>query len=298
VQPLAAWLVARPQNAVIALAAMLLLPIVQLFSGIFVAFLVLKQGVRLAGIEAVLAAALLTAGSLIVGTPVQSVFAGVLMFWVPAMLLAVTLQKTKSLTLTMQLLVLVFVGAAVVLFGVVGDLAEFAKPLSTLYLEILKASGLHEQAEAMAADPLGLARELVQSTLWGYWMLCVLFMMMGYRLYRKIDGEFLNYGMFRDLDFGRVIAVAMIGTTIVAYATGLDWLKLVAVMMLAPFWLQGLALLHWVYEAGKLPLFLLILIYILLVLPVLNEITIVGLAMFGYSDVWLHFRRRIARNEE
>ena len=58
-QPLAAWLVARPQNAVLALAATLLLPVLQIFSGIFMVLLILQQGVRLALVEGAIAGVLL-----------------------------------------------------------------------------------------------------------------------------------------------------------------------------------------------------------------------------------------------
>ena len=54
-QPLAAWLVARPQNAVIALAVTLALPFLHLFSGIFMVLLVLRQGWRPAVVEGAIA---------------------------------------------------------------------------------------------------------------------------------------------------------------------------------------------------------------------------------------------------
>ncbi len=47
-QSVATWLVARPQNAVLALAATLLLPILQFASGALMVMLVLRQGARLA----------------------------------------------------------------------------------------------------------------------------------------------------------------------------------------------------------------------------------------------------------
>lgn len=45
-RPIAAWLVARPQNAIIGLAGTLLLPFAQIISGTVMALLVLKQGDR------------------------------------------------------------------------------------------------------------------------------------------------------------------------------------------------------------------------------------------------------------
>jgi len=59
VQPLAAWLVARPQNAVLALAVTLSLPVLHVFSGIFMVLLVIRQGPKLAVVEGVFAGGLL-----------------------------------------------------------------------------------------------------------------------------------------------------------------------------------------------------------------------------------------------
>jgi hypothetical protein len=78
VQPLAAWLVARPQNAVLALTATLLLPVLQIFSGIFMVLLVLKQGVRLAVVEGAIAGVLLPVVSLVAGAPVVQVLVSIL----------------------------------------------------------------------------------------------------------------------------------------------------------------------------------------------------------------------------
>ena len=54
-QSVAAWLVARPQNAILALASTLLLPLLQIFGGAIMVLLVLRQGVRLAVIEGAIA---------------------------------------------------------------------------------------------------------------------------------------------------------------------------------------------------------------------------------------------------
>ena len=102
-QPLVAWLVARPQNAVMVLAATLLLPVLQIFSGIFMVILVLKQGVRPAIFAGAMAAVLLAIVSLLApGASVAQVLLSALTVWLPAVLLAVTVQATRSLNLTLQ----------------------------------------------------------------------------------------------------------------------------------------------------------------------------------------------------
>jgi len=103
VQPLAAWLVARPQNAVLALAATLLLPGLQILSGIFLVLLVLKQGLRLAVVEAVIAAGLLAVVAFVAGAPVIQVAVEALSTWLPAMAMAAVLGTTRSLALMIPL---------------------------------------------------------------------------------------------------------------------------------------------------------------------------------------------------
>ena len=87
---IAAWLVARPQNAVIALAATLLLPAPQLTSGVIMVLLVLAHGTRQAVLEALIAAAAILLTSAIVGVSLPSILALMAGTWLPVMLLAVS----------------------------------------------------------------------------------------------------------------------------------------------------------------------------------------------------------------
>jgi len=296
VQTLAAWLVARPQNAVLGLAATLLLPGLQIVSGMIMVLLVLKQGVRPALLEGLLAAAILAAASFVSGMPALRVGYVALVLWAPAVLLAFGLLRTRSLTLTLQALGLVLMGLSVYVFGVVDDLVEFARPASDFWLEMFRAGGMQDQAEMLAKQPEVLAQGLMVALLWGLWTMYALFLLIGYRLRRGLADGTPGYGMFRDVDFGKVLAIVLALMSIVGFVTGIEWLKNVAVVMMAMFWLQGLAVMHWSRDAGMLPLFVVVLVYILLFLPVLNELVLTGLAIFGYADVWFGVRRRLAAN--
>ena len=94
----AAWLLAKPQNAVLGLAVTLLIPWVppQLTSGVILALLVVAQGPRMAVIEALVAAALMIMVSLLFGVPVASIVVLATVAWVPVLLLAVLLVTTWS----------------------------------------------------------------------------------------------------------------------------------------------------------------------------------------------------------
>jgi uncharacterized protein YybS (DUF2232 family) len=58
----------------------------------------------------------------------------------------------------------------------------------------------------------------------------------------------------------------------------------------AVFWLQGLAILHWLHAEQRLPVFVVIMTYALL--PFLNVLLVISLAVVGYMDAWFDFRAR------
>jgi hypothetical protein len=297
VQPLAAWLVARPQNAVMALAATLLLPVLQIFSGIFMVMLVLKQGVRLAITEGVIALGLLALVYLLSGLPVLQVASLALLTWAPAVLLAATLRVTRSLALTMQVSALV---AAVAVLGFhlfVDDLLVFWEPTISFALEWLRSSDLREQVQVIESNPAQMAHAMTIASVVGGWTMSVVYLLFGYRYSIATPEETGKFGRFCDLNFGRVIAFAMAVASLLAFATGMVWLQSVAIVLFAVFWLQGLAVIHWMFVDGELPLFVVIMTYLLL--PFLQVFLVMALAVVGFTDAWFRYRRRVVvRNEE
>lgn len=294
---MAAWLVARPQHAILALAATLLLPLLQIVSGIILVLLVLHQGARLAAIEAAIAGAVLAAVSLIVGAPVMQVVIDALSTWLPALVLGAVLAATRSMTLTMQLSALIAAAAILGFHVVVGDLAAFWEPVMTFTLEWARVNGLNEQAQVIESSPGQMAHALtVAFVLWG-WTKAALFLFFGNRLAAVEPQEAGPYGRFCDLDFGRVIALLMAIASVLAFATGVAWLQSLAVVLLGVFWLQGLAVVHWMQVDGELPLFVVIAVYVLL--PFLHVFLILALAVVGYTDAWFRYRHRaVTKNEE
>lgn len=293
-QPIAAWLVARPRNAVAGLAATLLVPVLQVFSGIIMVLLVLAKGERFAVTGAVIAGLIVTAVlALSKVAPVQ-VLLEMLMIWVPAMLLAIMLRSTRSLTLSLQVLALLVVFGAVLAFGVADDPVRLAEPVTSYWLELMRAGGMQQQADIRAADPEEFARNALIAVIWTAWTMYVLFLLFGYRFFRQLAGKSAVFGRFSDLDFGRVIAATVAVASVLAFVTGTVWLQNIAFVVLAVFWLQGLAIAHWLYEHKMVPLFVLIVIYVML--PILNIVLIIGLAVIGYSDAWFRYRRRVPIN--
>jgi hypothetical protein len=108
-------------------------------------------------------------------------------------------------------------------------------------------------------------------------------------LYRQQPDVNHPYGRFRSLNFGRVIALATALASVGAYLSGALWLQNIAFIMFAMFWLQGLAIVHWSHGQGFMPVFGVIAVYVLM--PFLNVILLMGLAVTGYIDAWFGFRR-------
>jgi len=99
-----------------------------------------------------------------------------------------------------------------------------------------------------------------------------------------------NFGLFRDLNFGRVLALTMAIASVIAMLTGAVWLQNFAFVIFAMFWLQGLAIVHWLHANKRVPLAVVILVYALI--PLLNALLVMGLAVVGYIDAWFDFRKR------
>ena len=129
-QALAAWLVSRPPNAILGLAVTLLLPLPPLTSwasSVVLTFLVLAQGTRRAITMMAIASVLLLVLPLIFGMAVWPVAELMFIFWVPPLLMVAVLSGTRSLTLTMQLSVILAIALDLMLLGVERVLTPWSK---------------------------------------------------------------------------------------------------------------------------------------------------------------------------
>ena len=285
---LAAWLVARPQNAVLGLAATLLLPAPpQLTSGVIMVLLVLAQGIRLAVTEALAAAALLVVVSMVFSAPLALVIELMVSTWLPAVLLALLLMRTRSLALTMQVTVILAVVAMAGFYLVVTDPVAFWEPLLARMAEFVIQSGLELNTELLTAEIMTL------SATFAFWLLYVAALLLGYGLFNGLPGEAGRFGWFRDLSFGRVIASMMAIASLLALVVDAAWLQNIAFILFVVFWVQGLAIVHWLHAQQMLPLGAVVAIYVLL--PLLQVLLLTGLGILGYMDAWFEFRRRMKK---
>lgn len=290
-----AWLVARPLNAVLGLAALLSLPLLGFLSGAVLVYLLLVQGLRQAIIEATIAGALIMALTAVLGLSLEAKFAIMLTIWLPALLIGVLLARTRSLTLMMQVSVIVAIVGVVTFFAVAGNPAGFWMDVLTQLLADWRASGveqLEQQAARVEPELEGVAEHMTVWAAFGAWLMAAVMALLGYALYRSRPVATADFGRFRDLDFGRVIAAAMAVASIVAVLTGIAWLQSVAFVIFTIFSLQGVAIVHWWHAEGVIPVFVLVLVYGALVIIVTAPLVVTAMAVLGYIDAWFALRRR------
>ena len=269
------------------LSVTLLLPAPQLTSGVIMVLLVLAQGTKLALVEGCIAAAVLLTVSLIFGVSIPSIVTLMAGTWVPVLLLAIMLLGSRSLTLTVQVAVIVAAVALVGFYAVVADPIAFWQPYMDTMAEVVRQNNLQLNLELLTAEVMTVSAVLA------FWMLYTVGLLLGYALYRCLPNETGDFGRFRELNLGRVIAVMMALISLLALAVNATWLQNLAFMLFVVFWIQGLSIVHWLHAQGTIPLAALIAVYALL--PFLQVLLMTALAVFGFTDAWFDFRRRMKK---
>jgi len=290
-QPLATWLVARPQNAVLGLVATLMLPFAPLWSGAVVALLALHGGPLRALVFAAFAVLLLAGVALVLGRPPTQMLVNGTGTWLPVLLLALLLRQWRSVTLTIQVSVIVGVLALIGLHVALGDPVAFWKQVLGEVAVVFRGMGLQEQADVLLTRQEEIAPQMTVLVVSTSWSMSVAVLMLGYALAQALPGKSGVFGRFSDLNFGRVLAIIMAVASLSAVVVSWAWLHDMAFFMFAVFWFQGLALLHWLHRAGRITAGVVAAVYVLL--PLLNVLLVMGLAVVGYADAWFDYRRRL-----
>lgn len=281
VQPIAQWLVARPQNSVFGLVAALVLPPTPVLGAAVMTLLLLKENNWLrAGLYAVIATALLTVLDLILGeTPRRPVELAVLV-WVPATMLALLLKRMRSLTLTIQISAiagLFLTGGYLLIAGDQG--IAYSQAIAQLIAAVEEAGMAAEAARATVAASLLLVA----------WSVFVMGLVLGAALRACLGDDSPGYGAFSNLNLGRVFAAITLALIVIAIASDAYVAKLIASSAFFMFWVQGIAIVHRLSESGFVPVFVLVLAYI-------SVVFMVGLPLFalaGYFDAWFDLRKKL-----
>ena len=286
-QPIAKWLVARPQHAVAALAATLVLPFSTLTSGATLVLLILHSGVQQAAFYGAIAAAFTVGLGYVTGLPVGILLATVVGVWIPVGLLAQLMQRTRSLTLVLQLSVVVALCAIVAFNVVVDDPTAVGRRWLDQMITHLREIEQHGQADTFAEVRDVAAPMMLMGLVLVSWVTYVMVLMLGYALYRCLPAGGAPFGRFSDLNFGRVLAIIAVVTLGLGFLVQIPLIEQLSTMLIAAFCVQGLALLHWLQVERGLPLLLVMVAY-LFVLPFAAIY-----AMVGFADAWLNLRPKI-----
>ena len=297
-QPIAAWLVARPLNGGIGLVVSLLLPMLTaatsgltpITGGVVMAHLLFANGMRLALIQAAASVAFLAALALVSGEAMSQIVVSALLVWVPAYLMAALASRLRLITLTLQVSVILAVVAVLAIFVALGDPLAYWDSAVTDLVTLFREAGAIEYADWLVESRAVVVPQLTMLVVFVAWSFLITVLLLGYGLYQGLPGKAAVYGRFCDLNFGRVIAAVMAIASVLAVFTGTVWLQNVSFLIFVTFWLQGLAIVHWLVAEKRVPPFLLIGTYILMV-PLFG-LVVIGFSVLGYLDAWFNFRAR------
>jgi hypothetical protein len=285
-----------PAIALAAASLLLSLPVPPLssplayVSGGIVALASLSQSL-LESLGVLVGAAVLTAlvASLIYTTALPVVGAAVIL-WVPVLCGARILKASNDLPVTLLALTLLAVMLVVVFHLSLGDtVAWWENHLSPVLKPVLEQQGMDSSVVAQIAPWMtgllatALLVGIVLSLLLGRWWQALVFS-------RGSFGE-----EFRRLQFGRVMA----GVTLLIWAATTipdpPWrsgFRDIGIVLVVPFVLAGLAVLHGLVHSLRLHKGWLVVVYVMII--VASPAVELLLALLGLADSWLNIRQRVS----
>lgn len=288
---IAAWLTEHPWRPIVAIAlcavlAQMLLPFTLLACAIPV-LTVLRFDARL-GLAAAAVGAGVQCGIVfwLAPTVMAGTYPGILLAFFSPLALAVLLKRTRSLNLCFQVAVL----AVAVLLAVV-DVA-LTDPIGAWRVPLTQLVDAMQAPELTQADRDAIVAAFAPP-MWGALGAIALAMVFGVLLLGRWWDSLLGpqagaFGAeYQRLRLGVALGVAVTVLFVLAMVTDfvlISWLTSVALMALT---FQGLAAAHRSRAGGRFKLGWLAAIYLLLVVPVSNIVTMFVLASWGFIDNWL-----------
>ncbi|MEM9402955.1 MAG: hypothetical protein AAGA44_10755 [Pseudomonadota bacterium] len=267
------------------------LPGLGIFSCAVLVLLALARGMAIALAACAIVIGLLVIAASFSGAPPIYVVQSMLTQWLPCLIFAAVLLRTKSMTLTVQLSVIAGCIGLIGFASLVDDPVAIWQAFIDAYADFWRGAGQTEFAENIERDLPQTAAYLTLVFTSSYWLTLFLMFQVGHSWYRKLPGETTEFGRFSDLNFGNVLAVVTAAASAGAFLLNLSWLDGVAVFLLVAFMVQGFAVVHWHRRENDLPLYAVVLAYALLV-P-LNFVWGSILALVGYLDAWFGLRKKI-----
>jgi len=269
----------------------LLLPPLSLLSSAAVALVTLRMGEREGFLTLVLAAAACGLLGLVALGSALPLVELALLSWMPMWLLGLLLRNTRSLSLTVQAgLVFGLAMIAIYQWQIPDPVAEWRHLLEPLRQQVVSSQLMDEPAAAQLLE--NIARWMTGALAAGFFLQLTLSLFLG----RWWQSLLYNPGGFRQ-EFHRLRAAKLLGylalaLLVVHFALGVDWapVRYLLALLLALYFLQGLAVAHaTLAQAGASPGWL-VGLYLLLVLALYYVMA--ALAATGLADTWLDFRTR------
>ncbi len=276
--------------AVFTVLALLITPL-GIASSAVVALVVLRKGIKEGLLLLMLGSLALSAlGLLIFGQPLSLAVAGLLL-WLPMLLLAEVLRATRSLRLVIEVAVILGVLMIGVQYLLLDDVNQFWSGILEQYsAQIMDANVVSEvQRKAMVAE----MAPWMPGGMGAAWFLQLALSLF---LARSWQAALYNPGgcseELRQLRLGRwlliLVPVLLVAGSLSDTPGVASQLALVG---MAAFFLQGVALVHGLVQEFKANPGWLIGFYLLLVIGMPASFTAVSAA--GFADGWLNFRARV-----
>lgn len=289
-QRFAAWLVTRPQNSILALAIALVMPLLQFAAGILIVTIAMQKGVRRALIDGAIAVAILAVVALLTRVPLPNLLLVSAVTLLPPLLLAGLMVHWRSVTLTLQVSVIVALLATLGLHGFLDDPAAFGDEILGNLIALFEQAGLGPLAEGLRADRALIAPQMIMVVVSTNWLKYVVQLLLGYAIFQALPDKKGIFGRYCDLNFGRVLALVMVLAAILAFVLDAAWTRNLALVAFVVFWIQGLAIVHWLRAENRLPGFVVGLTYAMMLF--FAPAMVASLALAGYVDAWFDFRTR------
>ena len=222
----------------------------------------------------------------------------VLMLWLPCWMTAAVLQQTNRLGQAMKVATLFGVSLLLLVFGVYGNPAAWWVEQLQQVETTLAEAGIAFPALAdieLLTEVSALMTGVVLASL-------VIGVLASLLLARWWQSVLVHPGAFRDefyeLRLSQVNGLITLGIMLIArFADGdiSEFSAQLAMIMLVPYLLVGLAVIHALLKRKGLGGGWLVVVYVLL--AIIPQATLL-LAAGGLLDTWIDFRRRLARDED
>ncbi len=275
----------------------LVLPPLVVVSSAIIALAWLRLGSR-AGTTAVLIAIIAsTAIAVAAGLQPLAPTAIMLSSWLPVIVMAAVLRSTISLDLS------ILAGAALVALGIFVVYAMVPDPAANwreFFAVVMENANLRPRAlDGSDPEELNVLLDRASTMMTGFYAATLLLIAaLSLLLARAWQARLFNPGglqrEFHDLRFGRGASIAGLVVLLTAQVLKVELLYSLAMLVVAVFAFQGMAIIHSLVRSRAMARGWLIGAYVSLIFLSPESLLIVGLV--GITDAWLDFRNRFGNN--